>query len=76
MNLTWQAIVVLLGIVAAIVIMFGMTNDETTRKQLLGYLDTIVPFLFGGVFGAAITSAKMRSTKQRRHGAPFSGGAQ
>ena len=60
MNLTWQAVVAFLGVIAALVIMFGITNDETTRKQILGYLDTIIPFLVGGAAGAAITYARMK----------------
>ena len=38
----------------AIVIMFGLTDDPTMRKQLIGYLDRIVPFIVGAATGGAV----------------------
>ena len=52
-DLTWPGVVVFTGVVAAIVVMFGLANDDTTRKHLLGYFDTIVPFIVGAAAGAA-----------------------
>jgi hypothetical protein len=49
----WPAVVALGILVAAIVIMFGLADDQPTRNRLIGYLDTIVPFVIGAVAGGA-----------------------
>jgi hypothetical protein len=59
-NLTWQAVVLALGVLVALTVMFIETDDETTRRQILGYVDTIVPFLLGAGTGAALTYARYK----------------
>jgi bacteriorhodopsin len=49
----WPAVAAFGILVAAIVIMFGLANDEPTRTRLIGYLDTIVPFVVGAAAGGA-----------------------
>ena len=51
---TWPSVVTFTVVVAAIVIMFGLTDDPTMRKQLIGYLDRIVPFIVGAATGGAV----------------------
>lgn len=50
----WPAVVAFAIPVAAIVIMFGLTNDQETRAHLLGYFDAIVPFVVGAAAGGAV----------------------
>ena len=50
----WPAVVAFAVLVAAIVAMFGLTNDQPTREHLIGYLDAIVPFVVGAAAGGAI----------------------
>ena len=50
----WPPVVVFTVVVAAIVIMFGLTDDQPTRERLIGYLDVIVPFIVGAAAGTAV----------------------
>jgi hypothetical protein len=50
----WQAVVGFTVIVAAIVTMFGLTDNQGTRDHLIGYLDTLVPFVVGAAAGGTI----------------------
>lgn len=49
---TWQFVVVLGLVLAAIVAMFGLTDDAAIQTTLLGHVDTVVPFVVGGGAGA------------------------
>ena len=51
-ELTWQAVVVFLAVVAAIVILFVNTSDEATRAALVGFLEILVGFVVGGGIAA------------------------
>jgi hypothetical protein len=53
----WPAVAALTVVVAAIVVMFGLTNDQTTRNHLVGYFDSIVPFVVGAAAGATVGGA-------------------
>ena len=53
---TWPAVSVIGIVVAAIVILFGLADDQPTRDHLIGYLDSIVPFVVGGTVGAVTGS--------------------
>ena len=50
----WPSVVAFTVVVAAIVIMFGLTDDQPTRDRLIGYLDAIVPFIVGAAAGGAV----------------------
>jgi hypothetical protein len=45
------------AVLAALVIMFGLSDDVTVRNHLLGYFDSIVPFIVGTAAGGAVGSA-------------------
>ncbi len=51
---TWPATVIFGLIIGAIVALFALTEDADMRKQLIGYLDTIVGFVVGAATGAAV----------------------
>ena len=34
--------------------MFALTDDQPTRERLIGFLDTIVPFIIGALAGGAV----------------------
>ncbi len=51
---TCPFVVVFITVVAAIVAMFGLTDHQPTQDHLLGYMDTIVPFLVGATAGGAV----------------------
>ena len=50
---SWISVVVFIVVVAAIVIMFSVTNDQAIQNHLVGYLDVIVPFVAGAGSGGA-----------------------
>jgi uncharacterized membrane protein len=50
---TWPLVVVIGLVLAAIVVMFGLSDDPSMQTRLLGYLDTVVPFVVGAGAGAA-----------------------
>jgi hypothetical protein len=52
-HLTWPAVAVFITVLAALAAMFGLTDDPDMRKQILGYFDSIVPFILGIGAGAA-----------------------
>lgn len=60
MVFTWQLTIVVVAIIVAIMVMFGLTEDPSLQKQLLGYLDTIVPFIVGTAAGGTVGWAKGR----------------
>jgi hypothetical protein len=41
-------------VVAAIVTTFGLTDDPEMRKQLIGYLSTMITFVIGAATGGAV----------------------
>ena len=56
-DLTWPAFWTFTAVLAALVIMFGLSDDVTVRNHLLGYFDSIVPFIVGTAAGGAVGSA-------------------
>ena len=50
----WPPVVVFAIVVAAIVIMFGLADDQPTRDRLITYLDMIVPFVVGAAAGGTV----------------------
>jgi len=50
----WPSVIVFIAMLAAIVTMFGLTDDAAERAHLIGYLDTLVPFVVGGATGATV----------------------
>ena len=50
----WPSVVVFTVVVAAIVIMFGLTKDQAMREHLIGYLDAIVTFIVGAAAGGTV----------------------
>jgi hypothetical protein len=56
-DFTWPTAVVFLGVVAALVILFGQTTDVATRAKLVEYFDPIVPFMVGAAAGGAVGGA-------------------
>lgn len=55
---SWQFVAVFSVVVAAVVIMFAITDDQSMREHLINYMDAIVPFIVGGVAGGAVGFAK------------------
>ena len=53
-TLTWQMVATLGIVVVGLVAMYGVTDDEAARMQLLGYFDNLVPFVVGAASGGAI----------------------
>ena len=51
---TWPSVAVFTVVVAAIVIMFGLTDDQQTQAHLIGYLEAIVNFIVGAAAGALV----------------------
>ncbi|HEU4682066.1 MAG TPA: hypothetical protein VFS51_09985 [Gemmatimonadales bacterium] len=56
-ELTWPGVVVFVFVLAALVIMFWVSDEATMRNHILGYFDSIVPFIVGAVAGAAVGGA-------------------
>ena len=52
-HVTWPIVVVLIAVLAALTVMFGLEQDPTMRQQMLGYFDSVVPFILGLGAGAA-----------------------
>lgn len=50
----WPTLLAFGILVAAIVILFVLANDQPTRDHLITYLDTIVPFVLGAAAGGAV----------------------
>ena len=50
----WAGVLAFSVVVAAIVIMFGLTDDQEMRRQLMGYLSTMVTFVIGAATGGAV----------------------
>ena len=51
---TWPLVLVVGLVVAAIVAMFGLTDDAAIRDRLLGYFDAVLPFIVGAGAGATV----------------------
>jgi len=51
-DLTWPAVVLFVAVLAALVVIFGLSDDPNMRAQVLGYFDHIVPFVVGVGAGA------------------------
>jgi hypothetical protein len=56
-ELTLPGVVVFIAVLAALVIMFGLSDEATMRNHVLGYFDSIVPFILGAAAGAAVGGA-------------------
>ncbi|MEJ2147729.1 MAG: hypothetical protein P8020_21635 [Acidobacteriota bacterium] len=50
----WPFVVGFAAVLAAIVFMFGLTEDQQIRNHLIGYLDSIVPFVIGAAAGGVV----------------------
>ncbi len=50
----WPFVAVIVVVVAAIVVLFGLAEDPEIRKHLISYFDSIVPFVFGAAAGGAV----------------------
>lgn len=50
----WPFAVAFIAVITAIVFMFGLTNDPEMREHMIGYLDTIVPFVIGAAAGGTV----------------------
>jgi cysteine synthase len=50
----WPAVALVGLVLAAIVVMYGLTDDPTIRAHLVGYLDSIVPFIIGAATGGTV----------------------
>jgi len=50
----WPFVIGFIALVAAIVTMFGLTEDAAIREHLIGYMDAIVPFVVGTAAGGAV----------------------
>jgi hypothetical protein len=57
-DLTWPAVVVFIAVLAALVVMFGLAGDVALRNRILGYFDSIVPFIVGAAAGATVGYAR------------------
>ena len=55
-HLTWPAAAVFVAVIGALAVIFT-SADSTMRTQVLGYFDSIVPFLLGFGAGAAAGGA-------------------
>ena len=53
-DLTWPPVVVFVAVLIALVSIFGLTDDATLQEQVLGYFDSIVPFILGAAAGATV----------------------
>jgi uncharacterized membrane protein len=51
---TWPLVVVIGLVLAAIVAMFGLTDDASIQTKLLGYFDAVVPFVVGAAIGGGV----------------------
>ena len=58
MKWTWPLVAVITVLLAAIVTMFGLTDDQPTRDHLIGYVDAIVPFIVGAAAGGVVGLGK------------------
>jgi hypothetical protein len=41
-------------LIVGVVTMFGLTNDPAMRNRLLGFFDTVIPFIIGTGAGASV----------------------
>jgi hypothetical protein len=51
---TWQAVIALTVVLASLVVIYNNTSDLDTRKQLLGYVETVLAFFVGAAAGGAV----------------------
>lgn len=56
-HLTWPAVLVFIAVLATLAAIFGLSDDAAMRQQILGYFDSIVPFILGVGAGAAAGGA-------------------
>lgn len=56
-HITWPVVVVVVAVLAAVSVMFGLEQDPTIRQHILGYFDVIVPFIIGLGAGAGAGAA-------------------
>jgi hypothetical protein len=53
----WPAVAAFGLLLAAIVAVFGLANDQDTRNHIIDYLDAIVPFIVGAAAGGTVAGA-------------------
>ena len=56
-HVTWPVVVVVVAVLAAVSVMFGLEGDPAIRQQILGYFDILVPFIVGLAAGAGAGAA-------------------
>lgn len=56
-HVTWPVVVVVVAVLAAVSVMFGLERDPAMRQQILGYFDILVPFIVGVAAGAGAGAA-------------------
>lgn len=56
-HVTWPMVVVVVAVLAAVSVMFGLEQDPARRQQILGYFDILVPFIVGLGAGAGAGAA-------------------
>jgi hypothetical protein len=56
-HVTWPVVVVVVAVLAAVSVMFGLEQDPAMRQQILGYFDVLVPFIVGLGAGAGAGAA-------------------
>jgi hypothetical protein len=49
---TWPAVAAFLILAGALVGLYALANDPAHRNHILGYMDTLVPFVVGAAAGA------------------------
>lgn len=54
-HLTWPSTVIVLGLIAAIVVMYCYTSDATLRQHLMGYFNVIASFIVGAGAGGTVS---------------------
>ena len=56
-HVTWPIVVVVVAVLAALAVMFGLEQDPAMRQRMLGYFDSVVPFILGLGAGAGAGAA-------------------
>lgn len=51
-HFTWPAVVVFIAVLATLATIFGLDTDPAVRQRVLGYFDSVVPFILGIGAGA------------------------
>jgi hypothetical protein len=56
-HVTWPAAVVVVAVLAALTVLFGLEQDQALRQTMLGYFDTVGAFVLGLAAGAGAGAA-------------------